>query len=40
MSSSTKPINPIEPFKKALEGTTRALANEPQLDLNFHGDES
>jgi cobaltochelatase CobT len=40
MSSSNKRISPTAPFKKALEGTTRALANEPELTLQFSGEDN
>ncbi|MEM8751470.1 MAG: cobaltochelatase subunit CobT, partial [Pseudomonadota bacterium] len=33
-----KPQNPVEPFKKALGEATRAMANEPELNVTYSVD--
>ena len=35
---SDKPQNPVEPFKKALGEATRAMANEPELNVAYSVD--
>ena len=36
--TDTKPPNPVEPFKKALGEATRAMANEPELNVAYSVD--